>query len=87
MLSADEGAVETRAVEVEPCSSKVSEESHYPLEEPAQSSSYSSGTIDEESRYPKSQQTGRQTRSQTGNLPSDTSNKMSMAEEMNSKTV
>ena len=71
-----------KAVEVQPCTSNVQEESRYPQEEPAQAgSSYSSHTDLDDSCYPES---GRQTRSQTGSLPVPT--KMTMAEEMNSKT-
>ena len=73
-----------KAVEVQPCASSVIEESCYSQEEPAPAgSSYSSSTGPDDSRYPESQE-GRQTRSQTGSLPVPT--RMSMAEEMNSKT-
>ena len=80
MLSAaiTEVASESRAVEVEPC--KSNEESRYPQEEPAQAgSSYSSsGTVPDDSR---------QTRSKTGSLPLFSPSKMTLAEEMNSKTA
>ena len=80
----DEVAVSKgKAVEVQPCAPSVQEESCYPQEEPAQAgSSYSSCTGPDDSRYPQSE--GRQTRLQTGSLPVPT--RMTMAEEMNSKT-